>query len=191
MNVDSVFHICGRHNGFDGAKKRNTSAKRSAKRIKNPNYEKLMAAYQAEIPIMQKRIDAELAKQNAARKKKGLPPRVLASTGVKSEAKELGLEWKNKKPSKYISEEGTKHTPTFIPLPASKVEQHLKQVALELYTKKKKQVPSINIVLLLAGGEKLDDDKKKSIDKFTRTFKGKLRILKGFNAIKSAAGKEK
>ena len=137
-----------------------------------------MAAYEAEVPIMQKRIDTEMAKQNAARKRKGLPPRVLKSNSIRVAAAELGFQWKNPRPSvKNFSADINSH----YPIKASELKRHFGQVVRELYTKKKKRVPSLNVLLLLAGDETLKPDQEKAISDFTRTFKGKLRIVRGLN----------
>lgn len=104
MNVDSIFHICGEHKGFHDslrlANKREIARnQKTVDRItQSSQFKKLLAAYEAEIPIMQKRIDAEMAKQNAARKRKGLPPRVLKGNHIHAAAGELGFQWKNPKP---------------------------------------------------------------------------------------------
>lgn len=194
MEVDSIFHICSYHNGFHGAN-RGTNERDQARDKKDRDritqssqWKKLMAAHEAEVPIMQKRIDAELAKQNAARKKKGLPPRVLLNTSVHGVAKELGIKWNNPRPS--LSQFGANKKGS-LPITASELERHFRQIVRELYTKKKKRAPSVNVLLLLAGDETLKPDQEDAIYDFTRTFKGKLRIIKGFNEIKTAAEEKK
>ena len=76
MNADSIFHICSQHKGFHGTR-RLANERELARNQKvldritqSSQWKKLLAAHKAEIPIMQKRIDATLAKQNAARKKR-------------------------------------------------------------------------------------------------------------------------
>ena len=193
MNADSIFHICSQHNGFHGThrlanEREQAHNQKDRDRItQSSRWKKLMAAYEAEVPIMQKRIDAELAKQNAARKKKGLPPRVLRSTGVRAAAEELGFEWNNPKP--HLSEFGANIKSAY-PIKASELKRHFGQVVRELYTKKKKRIPSFHILLLLAGDSEISTAQEKQVEEFTRTFKGKLRIVKGLNEIKTAA-KEK
>ena len=193
MNADSIFHICGEHKGFHDARRlaNKREIARNQKTIdritQSSQWKKLWAAYQAEIPIMQKRIDAELAKQNAARKKKGLPPRVLRNTGVQSAAQELGFEWNNPRP--HLSQFGANIKSSY-PIKASELKRHFGQVVRELYTKKKKRIPSIHILLLLAGDSEISTAQEKSVEEFTRTFKGKLRIVKGLNEIKTAAKEE-
>ena len=193
MNVDSIFHICGEHKGFHDAgrlanKREIARNQKTIDRItQSSQFKKLLAAYEAEVPIMEKRIDAEMAKQNAARKRKGLPPRILKGNGVRQAAAELGFQWKNLKPEVHHYSATTKGA---FPIKASELKRHFGQVVRELYTKKKKRVPSIHILLLLAGDTELSTAQEKRVEEFTRTFKGKLRIVKGLNEIKTAAKEE-
>ncbi|MGB0418249.1 MAG: hypothetical protein ACPGF8_01535 [Opitutales bacterium] len=193
MNADSIFHICSQHNGFHGTR-RLANERELARNQKDRDritqssqWKKLLAAHKAEIPIMQKRIDATLAKQNAARKKKGLPPRVLLHTGVIAAANELGLKWNNPMPS--FSTFGINFR-NHHPIKASELKRHFGKVVRELYTKKKKRIPNIHILLLLAGDSEISTAQEKNITEFTRTFKGKLRIVKGLDEIKTAAKEE-
>jgi hypothetical protein len=193
MNADSIFHICSQHKGFDGthrlpSEREQARSQEDRNRItQSPQWKKLYAAFQAEIPIMQKRINAKLAKLNAARKKKGLPPKVLRSTNIERAAEELGFEWNNPRPRLPKFSANLKSS---YPIKASELKRHFGQVVRELFTKKKKRIPSINILLLLAGDDELSTAQEKQIKEFTRTFKGKLRILNGLNAIKTAAKEE-
>jgi hypothetical protein len=193
MNADSIFHICSQHNGFHGTQRfgnerEQARIQKDRDRItQSSQWKKLMAAYIAEMPIMQKRIDAELAKQNAARKKKGLPARVLRSTDIPLAASELGFEWNNPRP--HLSDFGANLESSY-PIKASELKRHFGQVVRELYTKKKKRIPSIHILLLLAGESEISTAQEKKIEEFTRTFKGKLRIIKGLNEIKTTAKEE-
>lgn len=193
MSADSIFHICSQHNGFHethrlpNEREQARNQKDRDRITQSSQWKKLMAAHEAEVPIMQKRIDAELAKQNAARKKKGLPPRVLRNTNVRLAARELGFEWNNPRP--HLSQFGANIKSSY-PIKASELKRHFGQVARELYTKKKKRIPSIHILLLLAGDKELSTAQEKRVEEFTRTFKGKLRIVKGLNEIKTAAKEE-
>jgi hypothetical protein len=198
MDTDSIFYICGKHNGFHGTRRsanereqaRNQQIKDSI--TSNSEWKKLMAAHKAEIPIMNKRIDAKLAKLNAARKKKGLPPKVLVKNYVEKNyvvaaAEELKLKWNNPKPK---AEDFNSNIKSKYPINASELKRHFGQVVRELYTNKKKQIPSIHILLLLAEDNEISMANEKNIEEFTRTFKGKLRIVKGLNEIKTAAKEE-
>lgn len=190
MNADSIFHICSQHNGFHGThrlaneREQARNQKDHDRITQSSRWKKLMAAHSAEVPIMQKRIDAELAKQNAARKKKGLPPRVLRVPSVHGAANELGLKWNNPKPN--LLQFGA-NIKSAHPIKASELKRHFGQVVRELYTKKKKRIPSIHILLLLARNHEISTAQEKIVEEFTRTFKGKLQILKGLNEIKTAA----
>jgi hypothetical protein len=190
MNADSIFHICSQHKGFHGTyrlaneREQARNQKDHDRITQSSRWKKLMVAHNAEVPIMQKRINAELAKQNAARKKRGLPPRVLRVPSVHGAANELGLKWNNPKPR--LSQHGANIKPAH-PIKASELKRHFRKVAQELYTKKKKRIPSIHILLLLAGNHEISMAQEKIVEEFTRTFKGKLQILKGLNEIKTAA----
>jgi hypothetical protein len=187
MNADSIFHICSNHNGFHGGfrypnRRERTANKETNDRITaSAQYKKLMAAFRAEVPIMEKRINAELAKINAARKKKGLPPKILENTNIEYRAEKLGLKWNNPMPR--LSKLGSNMKELY-PINANEMKSHFGQVVQELYTKKKIRIPSINVILLLGGDEEISRNKEKNINDFTRTFKGKLRTVKGLNKIK-------
>ena len=188
MNVDSIFHICSNHSGFHGGRRLPNARERAANKKTNDRitasakYKKLMAAFRAEVPIMQKRINDELAKINAARKKKGLPPKILKNTNIEYRASKLGLKWNNPMPR--LSQLGS-DMKEFYPINAKEMKSHFGQVVQELYTKKKKRIPSINVILLLAGDEEIPRNQEKNINEFARIFKGKLRTVKGLNKISS------
>ena len=112
---------------------------------------------------------------------------MLRNTEVSAAARELGLKWNNPKPRLSGFSANVKSA---YPIKASELKRHLMQVVRELYTKKKKRMPSIHVLLLLAGDKELSTAQEKSVEEFTRTFKGKLRIVRGLNEIKTAAKKE-
>ena len=100
---------------------------------------------------------------------------------------ELGFEWNN--PMPHLSDFGA-NLVNYHPIKSSELKRHFGQVVRELYTKKKKRIPSIHILLLLAGDNEISTAQEKQVEEFTRTFKGKLRIVKGLDEIKMAAKEE-
>ena len=96
-----------------------------------------------------------MAKINADRKKKGQPPRVLEQRwGVYSNTNELGLKWPpntnhpGQKPSHEIRD--------------SDVSKYFRKLIDKLYEDQDKPVPSVNVVLFLAGDEAFSDAAKNS-----------------------------
>lgn len=195
MNVDSVFHICSYHRGFEGAvrlaneRDQARNAKERDRLAKDRKYQEALSAHKAEIPSMQKRVDAELARQNAVRKKQGLPPRILRypASHLGNAAKELNLKWKNPVPHAHQFGYEFRH---HYPIKANELKRHFAQVVRELYTQKKQRIPSINILLFIAGDQTLPEAEVKRIKEFTRSFKGKLRIIQGLDEIKQASQEE-
>ena len=55
-----------------------------------------------------------------------------------------------------------------------------------LYEDNDKPVPSVNVVLFLAGDEVFDANAKTLLDKYVRFFRGKNRVIRGENEIKGA-----
>lgn len=126
---------------------------------------------------MQRRVSEELARQNAERKAKGMPARVLAQRhGVYSNARELDLQWETPHPG---------WQPHYW-LDEREVEKYFREIIDVLYTDKGGQKPSINVILFLAGDETFRDDWETSLDRYVRSFSGKNRVIRGEDEIKSA-----
>ena len=189
MNPDAIFHICSTHSGFDKVKYYKSEpepGKKANDYSDNKKWQAAMAAYKAEIPIMQKKVDEILAKQNAARKKKGLPPRVMRKNQLRDMVAELGLKWKNPMPRPgQFGTKGNKSNLTSVS--PAKVQEHFAKLIKKLYTNNNKEAPSINVLLLLAKGDKLPSKDEKAIRQFTRVFKGKHKIVEGFKKFQAAA----
>ena len=118
-----------------------------------------------------------MAKINAARKKKGQPPRVLEQRwGVYSNARELGIKWTTSHPGHRPSHE----------IKDSDVAKYFRKLVDELYEKDEKPVPSVSVVLFLAGDEELRKEWKTQLDKYVRFFRGKNRVIRGLDEIQSA-----
>jgi hypothetical protein len=179
QDVDAIFFISGYHRGFDKVRRR-LSAKEEAdwqKRSTSLEYLEQMAAHEKEMPEMAKRRANKMAKINKERKEKGLPPRILSSVfGYYWDTQELGLEWKNDRP---------KLEPYHLAEPRE-LEKYFKAVIDVLYANKRGTLPSVNVLLFLAGDEEMDKKWEDYLDDYTDLFRGKNRIIRGFNEIKSA-----
>ncbi|ADE55979.1 hypothetical protein Caka_2966 [Coraliomargarita akajimensis DSM 45221] len=179
QNVDAAFIITGFHRGVEHVR-RPWTAKEDAdweKHISSKAYQEEMAKHKAEIPQMEKRVQNTLAQINADRRKKGMPERVLSTRhGVYSNANELQLKWNTPHP-------GWK---PHYDLDTRKTYRYFKQFIDTNYLSRDANPPSINIVLFLAGDEIYKPEWERSLKTFIRFFKGKYRVIRGGNEIKSA-----
>ena len=126
---------------------------------------------------MEARIKAELSKQNAARAKKGLPPRVLDRRhGVYTASRELEMDWEVWHPG---------HTPHPLIDPKDVV-KYFKQLNTLLYEDQERPIPSLNVVLFLAEDEEFTKLAEKKLRDYVRFYRGKYRIIRGEKEIKSA-----
>ena len=181
QSADAIFMITGYHRGFG-----NVVAPPSEKQLSDwekyksgKEYQEQLAAYHKEESEMRQRVVKELAKINAGRAKKGLPPRVLArhSNDVRGNARELELNWKNPHPGG-----GPGHTD----IDPRHVEKYFKQVMETRYLNREQQPPSLNVVLFLAGDEVYEKRWQDELKSYVRFFAGKSRIIRGEDEIKSA-----
>ena len=132
--------------------------------------------YQLEIPQMERRISNKLNAINKDRAAQGRPPRVLSRQhGIYSSVRDIGLEWQVEHPG----------WRPVIDIKPSVLERYFKNLLDILYTNKNAQPPSVNVVLLLAGGEEIRKDWEGQLKNFIRFFRGKYRIVRGLEEIKS------
>ena len=179
QGVDAIFFITGYHQGFEAVRRRMTEKEQKVwnKKISDSKYIKQLAEHKLEIPQMEARIKAELTKQNAARAKKGMPPRVLDRRhGVYTASLELGMPWKVRHPG---------HTPNPAVDPKD-VAKYFKELNRVLYEDNDKQIPSLNVVLFLAEDELFSKQAEKQLKDYVRFYRGKHRIIRGEKEIKSA-----
>lgn len=179
QNVDAIFFITGYHRGFETLRRPPNERENAEwqRKIAKRDYIEQLAKHKIEIPKMEAKIKAEMAKINADRKKKGQPPRVLnARWGVYSNSRELEIDWTTKHPG---------HRPSY-EIKDSDVLKYFRKLVDVLYKKDDKPVPSINVVLFLAGDETLRTEWKDQLDKYVKFFRGKNRIIRGKDEIKSA-----
>ena len=97
--------------------------------------------------------------------------------GVYSNAHELGLKWTNPHPP---------HPPRSFEVKDHLVSKYFRDLVDTLYEDNDKPVPSVNVVLFLAGDEVFDANAKTLLDKYVRFFRGKNRVIRGENEIKGA-----
>lgn len=180
QSADAIFFITGYHRGFEGILSPPSEKQRAnfAKLKASKQYQDDLAAHNLEKPIMQKRIDAEMKKINAARAKKGQPPRVLDQRhGIYSNTSELGFKWKTKHPGRGPGNQRVDER---------LVSKYFKQLMETLYEDREMTPPSVNVVLFLAGDEDFRETWEDSLNNYTRYFRGKHRVIRGKNEIKSA-----
>ncbi len=180
QSADAIFFIAGYHRGFENMLSPPSEKQKSdfEKWKASKEYQEQLAAHNLEKPQMEQRVNAELARQNAERAKNGQPPRVLERRhGVYSTAGELGIPWKTNHPG---------HGPGHQNVDPKDVQKYFKKLVAELYTNHDKQPPSLNVVLFLAGDEEFRPEWQKQLDQYVRFFKGKNRIIRGEDEIKSA-----
>lgn len=180
QNVDAIFFITGYHRGFEALQRLMNEREQAVfdRATSKPAYIKQMTKHTAEIPEMQASINVELARINTARKATGQPPRVLEQRhGVYSKADELGLKWITPRPP---------HPPNNFDVKDHLVSKYFRKLLDELYENHEKPVPSVNVVLFLAGDEAFSKDAEIVLDKYVKFFRGKYRVIRGENEIKSA-----
>ena len=181
QQADAIFLITGYHRGFEKVIAPPTEKQRAdfERRKATRDYQEQLAAHKLEVPKMQKRVAAEMAKINADRAKKGQPPRVLSQRyGLYSNADELGLKWETSHPG---------HGPGHQQVDSKDVVKYFKLLNKELYESSDRQPPSVNVVLFLAGDEVYQPSWKDQLNDYVRFFKGRNRIIRGEDEIKRAS----
>jgi len=180
QSVDAIFMITGYHRGFERIRRRPTERENAdwARTTSRRKYQKQLEEHRKEVPEMQRRIKEKLAEINKERASKGQPPRVLDQRwGVYSNANELGLKWKTPHPGWQPAHH----------LEPRDVEKYFRQLIDVLYTDKGAPEPTINVILFLAGDEEMREEWEDSLDDYVDFFKGKYRIIRGLDEIKSAS----
>ena len=179
QGVDAIFFITGYHQGFEAVRRKMDEKEQKAwdKKISDKKYQKQLAEHLLEVPKMEQRIQTMLSKINADRAKRGMPPRVLDRRhGVYTASQELDLEWETRHPG---------HTPHPVIEP-KEIEAYFRKLNAILYEDKDKPVPSVNVVLFLAKDEAFSKDAEKRLRDYVRFYRGKHRVIRGENEIKSA-----
>ena len=180
QQVDAIFMITSEHQGFGGGRRRLTELEEKdwQRTIAQKSYQEQLAAYQLELPQMERKIANRLNYINKERAARGQPPRVLSKQhGVQTQVEELGLEWNFEHPG---------WRPVYDIKPSS-LENYFKKVLDSLYTDKGNKSPSINVVLLMAKGEEMRKGWEGQLKDFVRFFRGKYRIVRGLDEIRSAS----
>jgi hypothetical protein len=180
QNVDAIFFITGYHKGFESMRRTLNEREQAdwEREIARPDYIKQLAEHNAEKPNMQKRVQDALKEINEDRAKRNQPPRILEQRyGVYSNANELNLKWETRHPGHKPSHE----------INDREVSKYFRELADVLYEDQDKPVPSINVVLFLAGDETFSDAEEKQLKDYVRSFSGKHRVIRGLDQITSAS----
>lgn len=171
-DVDAVFIICSGYRSMEIPSKLTPEEK--AKELKRLRWtEKDALAWQAAI----KKGQDWLAKENAARKAKGIPQRVIVSIG--EVWRDMGLT-----PPRSPPDFDTQVTPEMR-------EDQVKNAVRLHYQQKGKPKPQINFVIFI--GKDQDKEKVPYLEHFEniaqRARSGKVRVLQGLAALKNVTGK--
>ena len=186
--VDAVFEITGHHSGFGGfaineaserARERAQEAHRRA--MEDPKIQAELEAHRKEIAEVQKKIREAHAKLNESRRARGLPPRVLEG-GVHEQARLFGIEIKTRHPQIPDPNPGWTGVETRL------VHRYFREYLNQYYRDRGSEPPSVNVVLFLAGDEDLPKAREDAINEYVRFFRGRMRVLRGLNEIRDAAG---
>jgi hypothetical protein len=189
MGVDAIFELMGNHQGLNNRIRLEYSPEEIAKYNenkekflkRNPRVVKEIADHEAEIPKMRQRIKEAHAKLNQQRKSKGLPPKVL-TTHVYHDARILELEWEHPRPNHpEINGLGVRW------LEQRNVRRYLVELIRTLYDQRDQKPPIVNVILFLAGDQKISPAQEKGLKDYVGLFRGKYRLLRGLNEIQSAA----
>ncbi|MFP4069588.1 MAG: hypothetical protein ACLFVC_05340 [Opitutales bacterium] len=174
--IDAAFIVTGDPLGFDKVRREPTEEEDAEweEITEDPKYQEALKLYQAESDSVNKKAREKLRKLNEERKKKGIPPKVV--TGALWRA--MGIEREHPHPG---------HRPAYF-IEEREVEDYMDEVVDVLYEQKGGQPPSMNVVLFLAGDEKISDEKEDRVKDYVRYFDGDYRIIRGLDEIKSAAG---
>lgn len=121
---------------------------------------------------------AWLAKENAARKAKGIPERVIVGWG--EIWRDMGLS------------PIPRQRPNWLPITAEMREDQVKNAMKVLYTAQAKTKPQINFVIFI--GKDQDEDSVPYVEHFEniaqRSKSGKVRVLQGLAALKNVTGRQ-
>ena len=189
MNVNAIFQIVGDHSGFNRIRLDLTPEERAthnkdveAMRVKiktDPKIIAMSAARNAEAKEMKKKVASALAAENKRRAAKGQPPKVM-SRNFERQIQEMGLKWTTPRPPQIPRG-------PVIWADAKQVRRYFHALCQDLFIENRRQPPSMNVVLFLAGDEAFPDAKENAVKEFVRYFKGKMKIIRGLDEIKKAA----
>lgn len=179
QSADAIFVIAGRHNGFQ-AIRANLNARDQAsydKVVNSDKYKEYSARYRAELTEATKLAKKKKEMLDAERKSKGLPP-VIFDGGLL--VRRMGIKFELKHPN---TEFGVR---PYSQIGQREVEKYFRELVEVLYKQSGHTPPSINVVLFLAGDEKISESAEGALKDYTRFFDGKYRIIRGLDQIKNA-----
>lgn len=186
QRVDAVFIISGDLTGFsrmNGVRKLTPAeqAKQEAY-LSSAEYQNAKAAYNAEVARVGKLVAAAEKRENAARAKKGQPPKVWGVGGaarMEAKAKYYKIKFNVSRPQPGITGRYA--------VDSDQIKKYFRLLKDQLYPLGNQSGPCINVVLFLAGDEAFSDQKEDSLKAYVRFFNGKHRVIRGLNEIKAAA----
>ncbi len=117
-----------------------------------------------------------LRRENEARKKKGLAPKVVTNFSV------LVRQVTGATPPRARGGSGGGSARGLAPYTPEEIEEHVKNLVSKYYRDEDKSLPQLNLVLFLGKGEDIGDYKD-HFRRLTRRNKGKLKILEGLDAL--------
>jgi hypothetical protein len=176
QSIDAIFIITGRHNGFERVRRSMTprESEEWQRNIARPDYQRDLKLYQEERARLVPEARKKKAEQDAARKKRGLPPQIFDGGSL---VRQMGLEYRTRHPG---------GAPGYY-IEKRDVESYFRKLVKKLYADQGGANPSINIILFLAGDETFSEDKEDELKDYTRFFDGKYRVIRGLEEIKSAS----
>ena len=180
QQVDAIFLITSEHQGFAGGRRRLTQLEEEdwQRKIAQKSYQDQLAAHELEVPQMERRITNRLNFINKERAAKNQPPRVLSRQhGIYSAVRDIGLEWNVEHPG----------WRPVLEIKPSTLENYFKKLINNLYLDKNSKSPSVNVILLMAKDEEIRNGWEGQLKDYVRFFRGKYRIVRGLNEIRSAS----
>lgn len=177
--IDAIFVITGRHDGFQPILRRLNKKEQEAfdAVVESEKYKAYKAKYDEEQARLSKLALKMKKEQDAARKKKGLPPQIFDGGNL---IRHMGLKMEYHHPQ---SEFGISR---YRDIEQRAVERYFRDLVKVLYKDKGGTPPSINVVLFLAGDEAFSDRQEDALKDYTRFFDGKYRIIRGLDQIQKA-----
>ncbi len=125
---------------------------------------------------------AWLEKENAARRERGLDPKVVVNFN------QLVREITGATPPRATSPNGGPEMPRMPPVTPEDVEQQVRLLVKERYKAEGLEEPSLHLVLFLGNKEDIAAHDEAHFKSLTRRNRGKLKVLRGLAALKNVTG---
>jgi hypothetical protein len=192
QSIDAAFIITSRHSGF--SRGRRVPSQEEIDRYVGEATPETEAQYREEMQEW-RRVVAEanreaqerLDEENRQRQRDGLPPRIIAATDLWRAYGDLRPEME---PPVRV---GTIEQVPRVFFSGRDMERYFGEVIDSLYGPDSAQgdrPPSINVVLFRAADGELSNEEESNLRDYTRFFRGKYRVLRGFEEIRFAASED-